>query len=299
WSDVLTHAPNLSPTVGREVYETDKIRQYHRENQDSKWDEQLKLGEARAMRPTMPKSMYRAMDAADVEVYGRRLALFLNYNLIDHVPKSDGFFSLNLREMERLTWQLMPATTNNDLPALKDFMSVSHIINPTNPVAWIARDTFLPLITAGQKPIFMPDDAALREVMGPAFAPAKFVCLPPQESAFIKAADAVPAKILSRHFEAQRIEAEVESPAPTMLVVAQSFYHLWRPYVDGKPTRLCRANYAFQALEVPAGKHQVTLIYEDRNLFYGAILSLISLLGCAAIWFRSRSATKAFGAVAR
>ena len=71
-----------------------------------------------------------------------------------------------------------------------------------------------------------------------------------------------------------------------MLVVAQAFYHPWHAYVDGNATPLWRANYAFQALEVPPGKHQIRLVYEDRSFRYGAITSLLFLLGCGITWFR-------------
>jgi hypothetical protein len=43
--------------------------------------------------------------------------------------------------------------------------------------------------------------------------------------------------------------------------------------------KIWRANYAFQALEVPAGSHQVKLVYEDKRLLAGALLSGLGLLG--------------------
>jgi uncharacterized membrane protein YfhO len=71
-----------------------------------------------------------------------------------------------------------------------------------------------------------------------------------------------------------------------MVVVAQAFYHPWQAYVDGKPTPLWRANHAFQVLEVPAGKHQIRLEYEDRSFIYGSIVSLVCLVGCGVAWVR-------------
>jgi len=69
-----------------------------------------------------------------------------------------------------------------------------------------------------------------------------------------------------------------------MVVVAQAYYHPWHAYVDGEPTRLWRANYAYQALEVPPGKHQVRLVYEDHMFWGGVLLSLAALLACSAAW---------------
>jgi uncharacterized membrane protein YfhO len=86
-------------------------------------------------------------------------------------------------------------------------------------------------------------------------------------------------KISSEKFSIQEVDAEVDAGANTMLVAAQSYYHPWHAYVDGRPTPLWRANYAFQALEIPAGIHQIRLIYVDWKFRLGMALSLISLAG--------------------
>ena len=68
WLDIFTHAPDLSPTVERTVYEPDLVRQFF------KWDNQLKLGEARAMPEwtTMGKVMHRAVNVPSTDAFGRR-----------------------------------------------------------------------------------------------------------------------------------------------------------------------------------------------------------------------------------
>jgi uncharacterized membrane protein YfhO len=80
-----------------------------------------------------------------------------------------------------------------------------------------------------------------------------------------------------------QIEAKVEAAAPTLLVAAQTYYHPWQAYVDGKPTPLWPANYAFQAFEIPAGSHRIKLVYEDRQFYLGAIISLTTLAGCLIV----------------
>ncbi|HEV2435177.1 MAG TPA: YfhO family protein, partial [Verrucomicrobiae bacterium] len=88
------------------------------------------------------------------------------------------------------------------------------------------------------------------------------------------------AKIAFQEFGAQKIHLTVEAPAPALVVVAQAFYHDWHAYVDGQPVPLLRANHAFQALEVPAGRHEVTLRYVDWMFRLGAVISALTLLGC-------------------
>ena len=78
-----------------------------------------------------------------------------------------------------------------------------------------------------------------------------------------------------------------------MVVISQSFYHNWRAYIDGRPTPLLRANYAFQALEVPGGRHRVTLAYEDSAFYAGAGISGTTAAVCLFAWYRDRRKGKA------
>ena len=81
----------------------------------------------------------------------------------------------------------------------------------------------------------------------------------------------------------------MDAAEPSLVVLSQTFYHLWHAEVDGQPVPLLRANVAFQALQVPAGTHHVKLIYRDRNFAIGAVISLLSILICGVIWFRKPS----------
>lgn len=70
-----------------------------------------------------------------------------------------------------------------------------------------------------------------------------------------------------------------------MLVIAQTYYPAWKACVDGRSTRIWRANYAFQALEVPTGEHHVELRYDDSTFRAGAALSCLGLIACAGLWW--------------
>jgi uncharacterized membrane protein YfhO len=85
-----------------------------------------------------------------------------------------------------------------------------------------------------------------------------------------------------------RIEIEAEAAAPTVLVLAQTFYPSWHATVNGQPAPVLRANHAFQAIPIPAGKSIVRLEYVDWPFRIGAGLSLLTLLGCCFLWRRAR-----------
>jgi hypothetical protein len=89
-------------------------------------------------------------------------------------------------------------------------------------------------------------------------------------------------------FLSTEVRVRVDSRGPCIVVVAQTLYPAWRAYVDGKPTKLWRANYGFQALQVPAGNHVVQLRYLDRVFRAGAALSAMGLIACVVFWWRSQ-----------
>ena len=122
----------------------------------------------------------------------------------------------------------------------------------------------------------------------PEFDPRRTVFLPPEARALVTVSNASPATVSVRQFSPHKVQLEVQAPEPALVVIAQSFYHNWQAYVDNQPARLWRANHAFQALQVPAGPHQVTLVYADRLFYYGGLVSLLSTAIWVALWLRGR-----------
>ncbi len=219
---------------------------------------------------------YHLIFATDPDVtqdfIGHRFTLFCNCNLLDDIPKCDGFFPLYVQNFAGLP-------TNNAV--MLDFLGVSEILaGKSNTVWWQPRSTSMPLLTGGQKCVFASDATTLQMLTSTNFDPRTEVFLPLEAKNSLTAPQPGTVKITPEIFLAQCIKATVETGTPAMLVAAQTYYHPWRAYVDGKPVPLWRANFAFQALEVPAGSHHVTLVYEDRKFYLGAIISLTTLAGC-------------------
>ncbi len=80
----------------------------------------------------------------------------------------------------------------------------------------------------------------------------------------------------------------VEQDEPHYLLVAKAHYPGWNAYLDGSPTELVRANYAFSALDVPAGEHMVELRYEPASWRWGLALFAAGSAALAAMWFVTR-----------
>lgn len=289
WVDVYTHAPNLSPTVDRSVYKPGIIRE------DMKLDPQPRVGEPRIMQTVAAVKKVRTISLSkpEADYLCRRLALYANANLLDDVPKMDGFYSLYLLHMAHIVGLINDFDAHNvDLKGLKDFIGVAHISATGNSgddaLQWLTRTNYLPFVTTGQTPVFSTDSNTLVRLTQPDFDPRQQVFLPLEAKTRVTATNRASLKIISSQLAAQQLKMDVVANTPAMLVVAQAFYHPWRAYIDGQRTELWRANYAFQALEVPAGRHQVSLVYEDNVFRLGVVISLVTLLVCTVLWFRLR-----------
>jgi hypothetical protein len=71
---------------------------------------------------------------------------------------------------------------------------------------------------------------------------------------------------------------EVDSPRAGWLVLLDSYDKGWSAKVNGKSTTLKRADFAYRAVRVPAGRSVVTMHYRTAGLRTGVAFSLIALL---------------------
>ena len=299
-ADIALHAPRQNPAVIPHAYEPD-LAKFH--------TAMPRLGEGRAhITREMEGFMAHASNPDALNyIIGARRALFANWNLLEGVPKANGFFSLYPREQaetKRLLYDL-----DQPFPErFADFLGLTRASSSDALFTWAHRTTALPLITAGQRPEFAAAEISLPAMAGTNWNSAKTVFLHPWDEALVPSAGdlqspsvanesterrlqnacTVTAKVLSTKWTAQRIECEVESPAPTLVVIAQSFYHPWKATVNGQPANLLRANHAFQAVPVPAGRSTVRLEYVDHHFRLGIVLSALGLIACIVLWWRSR-----------
>lgn len=64
------------------------------------------------------------------------------------------------------------------------------------------------------------------------------------------------------HYHSDSVEIAVTTPTPQLLFLSDTFYPGWHAYVDNTETEILRANYAFRAIAVPPGIHQVSFRYQ-------------------------------------
>jgi hypothetical protein len=95
-----------------------------------------------------------------------------------------------------------------------------------------------------------------------------------------------PGHVSVTSYRANRIQLETQTNATSFLVLSETDYPGWRAYVDGQSTEIIRTNYALRGLLVPAGKHEITLVYRPSSVLAGLFVSLLTLAGL--VWIARR-----------
>ena len=282
-ADVLTHAPRQNPSTAAANLAPNLWRQHSRQASSPPNGSRVMIS---------PEAEGRLLNSnvrdVTLDYIGKRLALWSNLNLLEGIPKVNGSSTLQLREQAQVQ-ALLYSGTNQFANGLIRFLGVSHRTKPGTVVEWDIATNYLPLISCGQAPRFEDGANALQGLVSPDFDPERIVYLPCASRQQIIATNQTDARLLSQRFNPHRIEIEIDTREPAMVVMAHSFYHAWRARVDGQAASLWRANHAFQALQVPAGRHQVVLVYRDWFFLAGALISSLTLLGGVVYCLRAKS----------
>jgi len=78
------------------------------------------------------------------------------------------------------------------------------------------------------------------------------------------------------------IKLNVNTDRPKILVLSETYYPGWKVYVDGQEKKILKANFAFRAVPLSAGQHEVEFIYDPWTFkigLYITLLTIISLVG--------------------
>ena len=290
--DTLTHQPNQTPLISSRVFGPQrcfKLAGGMRAMITPEDETRLLYGLHVDLTQLSPTEELRLEELWLRDYAGKRRSGWSHLNLLQEQLKVNGSSNLRLREQDALQRHLYPGDGTNAVSAegLRDFLGVEFYFRPSVFESVEERDKGHPqeLVHAGTPVQFLPLPEAFRQLTTPAFDPKKLVILPPEAQGSVPT-NAANARVTTHRFADHEILAVIETDAPTLVTIAQSFYHPWRAFVDGQPVKLWRANYAFQALAVPAGKHTVRLVYVDQKFRLGVGISLAGLAVCGWLWWR-------------
>ena len=209
-----------------------------------------------------------------------REVLLPNAGMLDGVSSANNFEPLLVGRYA----DLLEAAVEN--PTLLRVMGVSHVVSDRawpggEPVHTSGPVTFyrLPdslgrawIVPAAR---YVPPDEVLTALTDPAFDPSAKVLLqvepPARHSPFAIRHS------LTLQDAPNRVTIRAILDAPGYLVLTDTYYPGWRATVDGEPTDILRANYAFRAVWLEAGEHVVEMTYRPASVLVGGAVSLAAL----------------------
>jgi len=79
------------------------------------------------------------------------------------------------------------------------------------------------------------------------------------------------------NYQPNLAEIEIWTNTPGFLFLSDNYYPGWKAFVDGKETKIYRADYSFRAVPVPQGEHQLIFRYDPPSFKWGSTITLLSL----------------------
>jgi len=273
--DHWTHEPNQNPTAEPRILAPmlASLEDIH---------PVPKVGEFRAMTENQASLRVFALQVSDTQndFLVARLALAGNINLVERIPITQGFFSLYHREANFLRFLAARFTNVVENPML-DLMGVSQVTRPGTDFEWMHRSTALRLLTLGRETRYLSRQETVNLLAEPDYEPGRVICVPEEAEGALSVIDGAEGEIVETRTSDQLVEAVVDVDRSTLLRIGQSPYPHWRAEVDGEAVPVLTADFAFQAVPVPAGRHRVVLYYFDSRFAWGLVLAWLAMGTCA------------------
>ena len=74
------------------------------------------------------------------------------------------------------------------------------------------------------------------------------------------------------------VRLSVNTDRPKILVLSETYYPGWKAYVDGQEKKILKANFAFRAVPLSAGQHEVEFIYDPWTFKIGLYITLATII---------------------
>jgi len=223
--------------------------------------------------------------------WGLREALIPDLAMVEHLPSANTFEPLVQARYRRLLEALDQAEPQTAQRTL-GLMNVAYLFAPSPPpnadlvhrapdVAVYRNPDLRPRAYVAHHAIVADSpEHALSLLLSPTFDPTAVILEGPdsQISPSQIPQSQIPPSPIFLPSPPNQATIRVTLAQSGYLVLMDAFYPGWRATVDGQAAEITRANYAFRAVALEAGAHEVVLHYRPRSLIAGTIVSGAALL---------------------
>ncbi len=270
--DGRTHLERQNPTVGSAIFEPGLWAQAQKISKPEHGTGRAFItpaGEARLLHSSVP-------DVRE-DLVGKRLAVWSHLNLLDLVPKVNGSATLQMKD-QAMVQNALYASTNVVSEPWLDFLNVTIMTSSNSVIEWQPRTGPMPFITAGQRPV-----RANTNLLDHPLSFGREVAIEPWFSDLEQLTNSL-VEISEVSVQSGEISFAALADKPAVAVLPVSWHPAWMAEVsleNGQTKRLpvLKANLAFQAIPIPAGRSHVRVVYHDRAWVAGLWISGLALAG--------------------
>lgn len=85
------------------------------------------------------------------------------------------------------------------------------------------------------------------------------------------------AKVDIERYGNTMVNLRAQTNSESILILADSYYPGWKAFLNGRETKIFRANHFYRAVFLPEGTHRIEFLYEPWSFKVGMIISLSTL----------------------
>jgi len=164
----------------------------------------------------------------------------------------------------------------------------------TNPIRLYEVPDPLPKVYVVGRARPVEDGQAMETLLDSAFDP-RAEAIVPADAAALAGNTGFAAALGALERRSDRVVLDVHANADALVVVTDAWTPQWEATVDGAEAPLLRANVAFRAVRVPAGRHRVEMRCRPTAILLGLALSAVTMLLLAIAWVVRRRREAARG----
>lgn len=207
-----------------------------------------------------------------------------NQGMVDRIFLMEGYTPLSLQRI---------------YPPVKDFDRACDILNAKFKLEIDPQRGYMSLAPSGtyiprayfvyDSKIMADEDSVRAFMMDPGFDPRSVVVLE-EDPGFEAGGNPGTGSATISSYSLNEISLKVETSKNGFLMISDIFYPGWKAYIDGKPSRVLRADWSLRAVPVGAGRHQIIMKFEPESFRTGAWITGITIFGSSSviIFFRFR-----------
>lgn len=106
-----------------------------------------------------------------------------------------------------------------------------------------------------------------------------------EEDPGIKKTDSLVASATIISYLSNKVAIQTVSNARALLFLSDTYFPGWKAYIDGKETKIYRADFAFRAISIPSGKHTVIFSYWPESFTFGLGGSALGVILLGFLYF--------------